>query len=173
MQLFFILFNVFLLQTSIYDLTVNDSQGNQIHFSDFKGKKILIVNTASNSKYASQYNDLEQLYQKFKDSLVVIAFPSNDFNNEPGDSVSSVSVVISKYHISYIFGSPLAVKGSDISPLFKWLSESAQNGAINSPVIGDFCKYLIDGNGNIIGVFSGEVDPMEAVIQDAITTNYN
>jgi glutathione peroxidase len=154
---------------SIYSFSVISIDGTNINLSQFKGKKILIVNTASTSKYVAQYGKLEQLYQKYKDSLVIIAFPSNDFNHESASTGQIKNFVTSNYHISYILASKQSVVGAGISALYKWLSASTQNGVMDNPVIEDFCKYLIDDNGNIIGVFAGSVDPMDNVIQNAIT----
>ncbi|MFI5185586.1 MAG: glutathione peroxidase [Chitinophagales bacterium] len=152
----------------LYSLNITAIDGTTIKMSQFQGKKILIVNTASNSIYVNQYASLEQLYEKYKDSLVIIACPSNDFKNETGSSVSIQNLVTTKYNIHYILTSKQVVTGKNISPLYKWLSQSSQNGTMDGPVIGDFCKYLIDNKGDIIGVFSDLVDPMDPVIQNAI-----
>jgi glutathione peroxidase len=153
----------------IYSISITTIDGKTVNLGAYKGKKILIVNTASASKYVNQYASLENLYQKYKDSIVVIAIPSNDFKNEPGTTSDIQTLCATKYHISYILGSMQIVTGTSISPLYKWLSQSTQNGTMDNPVIGDFCKYLIDGKGNIKGVFSGMVDPMDSVVQNAIT----
>jgi len=158
-----------ILAVSIYSFSIVSIDGNAISLGQFKGKKMLFVNTATGSQYAQQYAGLEKLYQQYKDSLVIIAFPSNDFGNEGNADNTIQTMVTSKYHPSYILASKLSVKGAGISPLFKWLAESTQNGRIDDPVIGDFCKYLIDGTGNIKGVFAGSVDPMDSVLQNAIT----
>ncbi len=160
-------------QAGIYDFSITDMNGNQVHLGDFRGKKMLIVNTALHGKYAVQYASLEQLYQKYKDSLVIIAIPSNDFGNDSGNETGNADTVVNKYHINYILGSRLSVTGTAISPVFKWLSESDENGVADNPVIGDFFKYLIDDEGNLIAVFASQVDPMDSLIQQAITGTDN
>lgn len=157
-----------LLKISIYSLSVSSIDGGTINFSQFQGKKILIVNTARKSKYAKQFASLEQLYQKYKDSLVVVAFPSNDFNHEPGTGKDIKDSILLNYQASYIIGAKQVATGSGMAPIYKWLSESSQNGSIDNPVSADFCKYLIDNTGNIVGVFAGSVDPMDPLIQSAI-----
>jgi glutathione peroxidase len=146
----------------IYDYQLTDIDGGTVNLSDFQGKKILIVNTAGNSEYAGQYGSLEQLYQKYSDSLVVIAIPSNSFGNEPQDNDSIRENVMNNYNIHYILTSKVDVTGDSSSPLFQWLSANSQ------PVNNDFCKFLISAQGDIIGTFDGSIDPMNPIIQDMI-----
>ena len=152
---------LFLLD-GIYDYQLTDINGNTINMSDFQGKKILIVNTATNSKYAGQYASLEQLYQTYSDSLVVIAVPSNSFGNEPNSDDSIKTYVMNTYNIHYILTSQLNVVGDSSAPLFQWLE--ANNQSPNN----DFCKILISDSGQVIGAFDGSVDPMDPMIQDMI-----
>jgi glutathione peroxidase len=156
------------LSYSIYDYQVTDTNGNTINLNDFQGKKILFVNTASNSKYVDQYNNLEQLYQKFKDSLVIIALPSNDFGNEPLDNDSIKSFVMNTYKIHYVLAGKASVTGDSIAPVYKWLTDSSLNHVFHNPVFGDFYKFLVDEHGNIIGLFNGSTDPMDTDIQNLI-----
>ena len=166
-KIFFVI--VIAFSSGIYSLSTTSSGGSAINLSDFRGKKILFVNTATNSAYVSQYAKLEQLYQTYKDSLVIIAVPSNDFNNEPGTDSTIQDFVNTNYSISYLLASKQSVSGDSISPLYSWLTSAAQNGVLDNPVVGDFCKFLVDANGNIVGAFNGSVDPMDSVIQNAIT----
>lgn len=159
------------INISIYSFTLTGIDGNTINLSQFQGKKILIVNTASGSKYVDQYGRLEQLCQLYKSSLVIIAIPSNDFQNETAAASEIKNLATVKYHISYLLASKVSLSGAEASPLYKWLSSSAQNGVMDQPVIGDFCKYLINAKGNITGVFAGQVDPMDSTIQNAIINN--
>ena len=156
------------LSYSIYDYQVTGTDGSAINLNDFQGKKILFVNTASNSKYADQYTNLEQLYQKFKDSLVIIAIPSNDFGNEPLDNDSIKSFVMNTYNIHYTLAAKTSVAGDSIAPVYKWLTDISLNHIFNNPVHGDFYKFLVDENGNIIGLFNGSTDPMDINIQNLI-----
>jgi glutathione peroxidase len=156
---------------NIYTITSTDIDGNDIHFSDFAGKKILIVNTASNSSAVSQYAQLEELYQKYKDSLIVIAFPSNSFGNEPGTNQNISDSVASKYHVHFLLGAKADVIGSNQSLIYQWLTQEAQNGMMNNIVVDDFQKFLINKNGTLVGVFSPVVDPMDSLIQNAVLHN--
>jgi len=166
----FSLFTILVYQlVSIYTISVNDNTGNAINFAAFTGKKILLVNTASNSTNAGQYAQLEQLYQLHKDSLVIIAFPSNDFGNEPGTIDSINSWVHTNYNIHYLLAEKTIVSGSEKSYLYNWLSDINANGMMNSSVSHDFYKYLINSEGKLIGIFNEEVDPLDSKIQEAIT----
>jgi glutathione peroxidase len=162
-----------LLAVSIYSFSVQTIDGNTVSLNSFKGKKMLIVNTASGSKFANQLGSLERLRQQYPDSLVILAFPSNDFGREPGSDSAISQAANANYSIGYILCSKVSVIGPAGSPLYQWLGDGAQNGSISSPVNEDFFKYLIDENGNIRGVFAGSVDPMDSVVQNAIRTNYN
>jgi glutathione peroxidase len=142
--------------------------GTSIHFSDFQGKKILLVNTSSNSLFTPEYGRLEQLYQQYKDSLVIVAIPSNDFNHEPGSEQDIQSFVQSTYSIHYLLAGKTVVTGAGQSGLYKWLTSGSQNGVITSTVQYDFQKYLIGTDGHLIGYFTGAMDPMDSTLQNAI-----
>ena len=152
----------------IYSLSFYDSQGNLMHFSDFAGKKILLVNTATASSRAGQYASLEQLYEMYKDSLVVIAFPSDDFGHEKGNDSTIRQAVIGQCAIHFILASKISVSGDGQDAVYQWLTQAALNGRASNAVKNDFYKFLIDGAGNWMGVFSDDVDPMSQQIQDAI-----
>lgn len=142
--------------------------GASIDFNSFRGKKILIVNTSSNSPFVAQYGKLEQLYQQYKDSLVIVAFPSNDFGHEPGSEQSIQAFVQNTYSIHYLVAGKTIVSGAGQSDLYKWLTTHEWNGAMSSTVQYDFQKYLIGSDGHLIGYFTGAMDPMDATIQNAI-----
>lgn len=155
--------------SDIYQYTVPGIAGSSsIKFSDFKGKKILVVNTASGSQFAGQYARLEQLYQQYKDSLVIIAFPSNDFNNEPGSEQDIQNSLRNSYSVHYLLAGKTSVTGTGQSDLYKWLTTGTQNGAMTSTVQYDFQKYLVGSDGYLIGYFTGAMDPMDSAIQNAI-----
>lgn len=154
--------------TTLYSLQVHTSNGAVISLGDFRDKYILFVNTASQSQFVSQYASLEQLYQQNIDSLVIIAFPSNDFGNEPSDDSTIQSFVLAQYNIHYILASKTTVSGDAQPPLYQWLTQASLNGIFNNPVKGDFFKYLVGPGGNPIGVFSGNVDPLAGDIVNAI-----
>jgi glutathione peroxidase len=167
-KLFMTLSVLWSLQSDIYQLSFKDNQGNVVNLSAFRGKKILIVNTASQSKYASQYSSLEQLYEKYQDSLMIIAFPSNDFGKEPGND-SAIASYVAQYNIQFTLAAKSSVSGANIDSVYGWLTDGNQNGQMSNPVPGNFFKYLINSNGMIIGLFAPQVDPMDSTIQQAIT----
>lgn len=158
----------FTLFSSIYDFSLTDIDGNSFSLSQYKGKKILFVNTASQSGYAGQYGALEQLCQLYKDSLVVIAVPSNTFQSEPLDNVAIKNLVTGHYGVHYIITQKTDVAGAAQSPLYSWLTHQSQNGMMENSVNEDFYKFLVNGEGKLVGVFAPSVDPMSDEIQDAI-----
>jgi glutathione peroxidase len=153
---------------SFYTLSTGTIDGGNINFSAYVGKKVLIVNTAINTTDTVQYRKLELLYQKYKDSLVVIAIPSNSFGNSPGSNASIKTFIQSNYNVHYTLGSKTDVKGVGISPLYSWLADISKNGSMNSTVKADFYKYLIDKDGTLIGIFNEKTDPMGSAIRQAI-----
>jgi len=158
-------------QTSVYSLRVPAIDGSTIDFGAFHSKKILIINIAVNSDSVFQYGELEQLYQKYKDSLVIIACPSSNFTGETYSNEDINEFIINGYNTHYLITSKLSVDGVDISPLYQWLTDKSQNGALDSKVKNDFQKYLIDGNGNLVGVFDRSVSPISKELEDAILAN--
>src|SRR6185437_10574758 len=112
-----------ILISTIYSFSVTGIDGTAINFSDFQGKKVLIVNTASNSSQVDQYGQLEKLYQQYKDSLVIVAIPSNSFGNEPNDNATIQSFVMNNYNIHYLLASKTDVLDSSHSPLYSWLTD--------------------------------------------------
>jgi glutathione peroxidase len=169
-KLFLLIVSV-LFSVSIYSITATDIDGGTIHFSDFSGKKILIVNTAIGSPAVSQFERLEELYQLYKDSLVIIAFPSNSFGNETGTNQSIKDSIMNAYHIHFLLAGKIDVSGSGKAPVYQWLTQETQNGMLDNEVVDDFQKFLINKYGVLIGVFSSVVDPMDSTIQNAILHN--
>ena len=161
---------------SIYDFKVAGLDGD-IDFSKYKGKKILIVNTASMCGNTPQYADLEKLYEKYKDKLVIVGFPANNFGQqEPGSNEEIKEFCTKKYAVSFQMAEKISVRGDDIHPLYKWLVDQSKELAKNvpsdnskdivwkkflqDPVIWNFTKFLIDENGNLVAVFHNKVNPM-------------
>jgi glutathione peroxidase len=159
------------LLTSIYTYSIPVAGGGTLDMADYKGKKILIVNIASNSMYAPQLNRLEELYQKYKDSLVIIAVPSNSFTKEPLSDQQIKERLLSQYHASYLIVAKSSVSGALQLPLYKWLTLAEKNGVVNNPVTGDFQKFLINSKGSLVGIFSPDTDPLAAELQNAILNN--
>jgi len=150
-----------LVQKSIYDFKVEALDGGKIDFSQFKGKKILIVNTASECGYTPQYEGLEALYEKYKDRLVVVGFPANNFGGqEPGSNEEIKEFCKKNYGVSFPLAAKISVKGSDIAPIYKWLCNKSENGVLDAEIKWNFNKFLLDENGKIIAKFDSKVTPM-------------
>jgi glutathione peroxidase len=161
----------FLYLTSIYSFIVTGINGNQIDFNDFRDKKILIVNIATGSPRVGQLQKLEQLYQIYKDSLIIIVFPSNSFGNEIETNASINTFITNNYNPHFLLGAKIDVTGSGQAPVYQWLTLQSQNGMMSNAVQGDFQKFLINKDGKLIGVFSPMVDPMDSSIQNIISDN--
>jgi glutathione peroxidase len=155
---------------SFYDIKVNDINGQAYDFSQLKGKKVLLVNTASECGFTPQYADLEKLYKQYGgDSFVVIAVPSNDFGGQEPGSASDIKTFCSvKYGIEFPIMEKMVTKGSNQSPLYQWLTSKAKNGVKDSTVMWNFHKFFIDENGKLITDFSSSVSPLDARIVDLI-----
>ena len=151
---------------SVHDFKVPGLDGKSIDLAKYKGKKILIVNTASKCGYTPQYADLEKLYEQYKDKLVVIGFPANNFGQqEPGTSQEITEFCTKNYGVTFPMAEKMNVIGDDISPLFKYLTEEAKKLGVGDPVIKwNFTKFLVDENGKLIAVFPSKVKPMDEQI---------
>jgi glutathione peroxidase len=146
---------------SVYDFKVPGLDGNAIDLAKYKGKKILIVNTASKCGNTPQYEALEKLYEKYKDKLVVIGFPANNFGGqEPGTNGEIKEFCKKNYGVSFPMAEKVSVKGDDIHPLFKYLVGEAEKMGIQDPIKWNFTKFLIDENGKLITVIHNKVNPM-------------
>ena len=145
---------------NVYSFKVNDINNIPIDLSKFKGKKILIVNTASKCGYTPQYDDLEKLAQAYKNKLVVIGFPANNFGGqEPGTNSEIQQFCSSKYNVTFTMAAKLSVKGKDIDPLFNWLITQA-NSNFTGEINWNFEKFLIDENGKLIHRYRSGTKPM-------------
>jgi len=150
---------------SIYDFKMNSLDGQEINFLQFKGKKILIVNVASECGYTPQYKNLQALHEKYGNKLVVIGFPANNFGKqEPGNSQEIKSFCTKNYGVTFQMMEKISVKGSDMHPLYKFLSTKEENGTCDQAPGWNFCKYLIDENGNVVKFFNSKVDPLSEEI---------
>jgi len=143
-------------QDSFYNFVVKDIDGNDFAFSQLRGKKVMIVNTASKCILTPQYDALEKFYQKFKnENFIIIGFPSNDFNNEePGTNEEIKEFCVKNYGVSFPMMSKVEVKGDTIHPVYKWLTTKSLNGVMDSRVKWNFQKYLIDENGKVIRILN-------------------
>ncbi|HVZ58011.1 MAG TPA: glutathione peroxidase [Chitinophagaceae bacterium] len=146
---------------SIYEFKVPGLTGGQIDFSRFKGKKILIVNTASKCGNTPQYDGLEKLYTKYKDKLVIVGFPANNFGGqEPGTNGEIAEFCKKNYGVSFPMAEKISVKGTDIAPIYKYLEAAAAEKGFADPVVWNFGKFLLDEKGNLIATFSPQTQPM-------------
>lgn len=150
---------------SIHKFKVTSLSGDEIDFSNFKGKKILIVNTASKCGYTPQYEGLESLYEEHKDNLVIVGFPANNFGaQEPGSNDEISAFCQQNYGVSFPMAAKVSVKGQDIAPIFNWLTSKAENGVMDVDVKWNFTKFLLDENGQLIASFESKVKPQSEEI---------
>jgi glutathione peroxidase len=154
-------------QKSIYDFKVESLDGGEIDFAKFKGKKILIVNTASKCGLTPQYEGLEKLHDKYGKDLVIVGFPANNFmKQEPGTDKEIASFCQKNYGVSFLMASKISVKGKNQHPIYTWLTQKRYNNFKDSKVKWNFQKYLLDEKGNLISVISPTTKPMsEKVIK--------
>ncbi|MES1215212.1 MAG: glutathione peroxidase [Bacteroidota bacterium] len=162
---------------TIYDFKASGLDGTDIDFSKYKGKKIMIVNTASKCGNTPQYADLEKLYEKYKDKLVIVGFPANNFGEqEPGTNEEIASFCKKNYGVTFPMADKVSVKGDDTDPLFKWLVDQSKEMSktitpdnskdwawknfLQNPITWNFTKFLLDENGKLIAVFHNKVNPM-------------
>ena len=150
-------------KTSFYSLSILMNDGSTFHFDSLKGKKVLLVNTASHCGYTKQYDGLEALYQKYKDKLVIIAFPANDFGaQEPGSDSTIAEFCKKNYGVRFPIAMKSSVKkGKEQNEVFKWLSDATLNGWNTQDPTWNFGKYLVDENGKLLNYYSSGVDPMD------------
>jgi glutathione peroxidase len=145
---------------SIHSFKVKSIEGKTIDFSSFKGKKILVVNTASKCGYTPQYDALQKVYNQYKDKLVIVGFPANNFGGqEPGSDSEIQDFCKANYGVSFPMASKVSVKGGDMAPIYKWLTSKAENGVLDAEVGWNFGKFLLDENGKLLQYFPSKVKP--------------
>ncbi|TDH24069.1 glutathione peroxidase [Segetibacter sp. 3557_3] len=145
---------------SIYQFKVPSIEGGTIDFSKFKGKKILVVNTASKCGYTPQYEGLEKLYKENKDKLVVVGFPANDFGGqEPGTNEEIQEFCKVRYGVTFPLASKVDVVGENIHPVYKWLTSKEQNGVLDATIKWNFNKFMLDENGKMLEYFPSKALP--------------
>ena len=150
---------------SFYDFKLNSIDGKEIDFSQFKGKKVLLVNTASACGYTPQYADLQQLHEKYGDKITVVGFPSNDFGGqEPGSNKEISGFCQKNYGVTFLMMEKVTVKGKDATPLYKWLADKSQNGWNSDAPSWNFCKYLIGEDGKLLKFYNSSVKPLSEEI---------
>jgi len=168
MKTLMILFSIFLSNPpeNIYQFKINSIDGEAIDLSQFKGKKILFVNTASKCGFTPQYKELEELSKKYKDKLVIIGVPANNFGGqEPGANEDIQAFCEKNYGVTFLLSEKTSVKGEDINPLFDYLT-TVNNPDFTGVIKWNFEKFLIDENGKLIHRFRSDVKPLsEAITQ--------
>jgi glutathione peroxidase len=148
-------------KTGFYDFKVKTLDGKDFDFASLKGKRVMVVNTASKCGFTPQYKDLEELYTKYGgDNFVIIGFPANNFlNQEPGTAVEIRKFCTDNYGVTFPMMEKISVKGKDMHPLYKWLTSKELNGVMDSEVKWNFQKYLIDENGKLQEVIYSKEKP--------------
>jgi glutathione peroxidase len=150
---------------NIYDIKINSLQGKPIHFSDFKNKYLLFVNVASKCGFTPQYEDLEKLHQSYKEKLVVVGVPCNQFGKqEPGNASEIQEFCEMNYGVSFLMTEKIDVKGDNQHPLYAWLTSKSLNGNKSSSVKWNFQKYLVDKNGDLIDYYFSITKPTSSKI---------
>lgn len=156
-----LLFNSFIMmsQQSVHEFTINTIDGESKNLSDFKGKKMLFVNTASQCGFTPQYMELQELHEKHGDELVIIGFPANNFGGqEPGSNDQIKTFCQKNYGVSFMLSEKVSVKGKNIDPLFKWLN-AQDNQSFKGDIMWNFEKYLIDESGKLIKRYRSMTKP--------------
>ena len=150
---------------TIYDITINAIDGKPISLLDFKGKKILFVNVASECGFTKQYKELQKLSDTYPEELVVIGSPCNQFGKqEPGDASQIQEFCELNFGVTFLLTEKINVKGSKQHPLYKWLTTKDLNGKKNSSVKWNFQKYLVNDKGNLIDYYFSITKPMSSKI---------
>jgi len=154
---------------TIYDFKVEALDGGTIDFSQFKGKKILIVNTASKCGYTPQYEALQKMYEKYKDQLVIVGFPENNFMfQEPGSNQEIATFCKKNYGVTFPMAAKISVKGKDMALIYQWLTNKEYNNYQDSKVKWNFQKYLINEKGQLTNIFYPATTPDDPTVIAAI-----
>ena len=154
---------------TVYDFTVKSIDGKDVKLSQYKGKKLLIVNTASKCGFTPQYAELEELSKKYAGQVVVLGFPSDSFNQELGSNAEVAAFCQKNFGVTFPLFSTVPVKGADAAPLYKFLADKARNGAVGEAPTWNFCKYLVDERGHVVAFYPSAVKPMSDELTAAIT----
>ena len=150
---------------SIYDIKINNITGEPIELSDFKDKYLLFVNVASKCGFTDQYKDLQELHEKYKDDLIIVGLPCNQFGNqEPGNEEEISQFCQINYGVTFLLTEKIEVKGGNQHPIYKWLTDKNLNGVKSSTVRWNFQKYLLDPSGNLINYWYSTTNPLSKKI---------
>jgi len=170
----FVMTSTYLTQAqslTFHDFKVETIDGEMISLSQFKGKKVMVVNTASKCGLTPQYTDLQKLYDTYRDeNFVIVGFPANNFmNQEPGTNEEIATFCQANYGVTFPMMAKISVKGEDIHPLYQWLTSKDKNGVLESDVKWNFQKYLIDEQGRLVKMIPPREKPMSEEIIAWIT----
>jgi len=160
---------------NVYDLTVQDIDGNDVKLGDYRGKVLLIVNVASRCGYTPQYDGLQKIYEEFKDrGFVVLGFPANDFGaQEPGTNDEIKAFCSAKYNVTFPMFSKISVTGENQHPLYRFLTMKQTNPDHSGPITWNFNKFLIGRNGEILRRFDSDTRPESPAMRGAIQRALN
>jgi glutathione peroxidase len=155
---------------SVYDFTLNSIDGQATPLSSYKGKVVLLVNVASRCGFTPQYTALEALYEKYKDrGFVIVGIPANNFGSqEPGTNAEIKTFCTSKYQVTFPMMAKVSVKGSDITPLYQFLTDKALNPKTGGEIGWNFTKFLVDADGKVVARFDSAVKPESPEVSSAI-----
>jgi len=155
---------------SIYDFTVNDINGKEVHLREFSGKVVMIVNVASKCGFTYQYEGLQKLYEKYKESgFVILGFPANNFlRQEPGTNDEIQQFCKLNYGVSFPMFEKISVAGRDIHPLYAYLTSKKQNPEFSGKITWNFNKFLVDKEGEVVGRFPSKTEPLDPEIVTAV-----
>ena len=153
---------------SIYDFRMNSITGEEIDFKQYKGKKLLIVNTASECGFTPQYEDLQKLHELHGEQILILGFPANNFGGqEPGSDIEIASFCKENYAVTFQMFSKISVEGSEMAPLYKWLTDKSKNGWNEEAPNWNFCKYFINEKGELMKFYASAINPMsEELLKD-------
>lgn len=154
---------------SLYSLSATNNKGEEVSLKEYKGKKLMIVNLASQCGFTPQYNELEELYRNNKEDLVILGFPSNDFGGqEPGSDEEIANFCKLNFGVTFPLFKKAEVKGESKQPVYKWLSDPSLNGWNDQEPTWNFSKYLVDENGYLMNFYSASVSPLAEDIQNML-----
>ncbi|MBD2766632.1 glutathione peroxidase [Hymenobacter sp. BT664] len=154
---------------SVYDFKVKSIDGKEVSLSKYKGKKLLIVNTASKCGFTPQYKELEELSKKYGNKVVVLGFPSNSFNQELASNAEVATFCEKNFGVTFPLFETVSVKGADAAPLYKYLADKSKNGAISEAPNWNFCKYLVNEQGRVVKFYNSRVTPLSPELVADIT----
>jgi glutathione peroxidase len=158
-------------EKKLYDFSVKSIDGEYYDLAQLKGKKVLIVNTASKCGNTPQYDELQELYETYKNkNFIIIGFPANNFlGQEPGTNEEIATFCKLNYGVTFPMMEKISVKGKDIHPLYAWLTQKSQNGKLDAEVSWNFQKFMIDEEGNVVGYAKPSTKPLSPEIVNWVT----